>query len=84
MELRKLLGHPYLISPDVERLDVTPLQTKENLIKASCKLEFLALMLPKLQAQGHRVLLVSSRSFVGDDVIADGGGVHSSRNSRSL
>ncbi|KAK4703254.1 hypothetical protein P7C70_g2963, partial [Phenoliferia sp. Uapishka_3] len=59
MELRKLLGHPYLVSPDLEPLDVTKAQAHANLRDASAKFVLLSKMLPKLKAGGHRVLIFS-------------------------
>lgn len=64
MELRKLLGHPYLISPDLEPLGVSEMQQHTNLTEASAKLVLLSLMLPKLKAAGNRVLVVSNE-FLG-------------------
>lgn len=62
MELRKLLGHPYLVSPDLEPLNVTQAQAHANLRDASAKFILLAKMLPKLKAAGHRVLVVRTFS----------------------
>lgn len=62
MELRKLLGHPYLVSPDLEPRDVTEVQAHANLRDASAKFILLSKLLPKLKAAGNRVLIV--RLFV--------------------
>lgn len=62
MQLRKLLAHPYLIAPELETRDLPAAEQEKNMIAASAKLVVLALMLPKLKARGHRVLIVS-RSF---------------------
>lgn len=59
MELRKLLNHPYLISPGIERQGVTVAQAHANLTEASAKLVLLSHLLVKLKAMGHRVLIVS-------------------------
>ncbi|KAL8279021.1 hypothetical protein RQP46_008690 [Phenoliferia psychrophenolica] len=59
MELRKLLGHPYLVSPDLEPVGVTPAQAHLNLRDASAKFILLSMMLPKLKEGGHRVLIFS-------------------------
>ncbi|KAM0751888.1 hypothetical protein T439DRAFT_325084 [Meredithblackwellia eburnea MCA 4105] len=59
MELRKLLGHPYLVSPELEPENVTPAQAVINLREASAKFVLLDKMLPKLKAAGHRVLIFS-------------------------
>lgn len=63
MELRKLLGHPYLVDQDLERVGPTEEQTFQNFIHASTKLELLAKLLPKLKSQGHKVLIVSPSRF---------------------
>ncbi|KAG0704357.1 SNF2 family DNA-dependent ATPase [Suillus ampliporus] len=59
MQLRKCLQHPYLNSEDIEPRNLTPAETHEKLIGASTKLRFLKMLLPKLKARGHRVLLFS-------------------------
>ena len=61
MELRKLLGHPYLVSPDLEPNGVSDAQANLNLRDASAKFIFLSKLLPKLKVGGHRVLIVCSR-----------------------
>lgn len=59
MELRKVLGHPYLVSPDLEPTTGSEEEIHQNLQEASAKFELLAKILPKLKAAGHRVLIVS-------------------------
>ncbi|OAX44419.1 hypothetical protein K503DRAFT_765038 [Rhizopogon vinicolor AM-OR11-026] len=59
MQLRKCLQHPYLMSEDIEPRNLTPIEAHEKLISASAKLRFLKMLLPKLKARGHRVLLFS-------------------------
>lgn len=70
MQLRKCLGHPFLYSGAVEERDVSAEVMHQNLVSASSKLVLLDQMLPKLKAQGHRVLLFSQ--FLGMlDIIED-------------
>lgn len=59
MELRKDLGHPYLNDPNIEPSDATDEEAHRNLVEASGKLVFLQKFLPKLKANGHRVLIFS-------------------------
>ncbi|KDN36285.1 hypothetical protein K437DRAFT_241288 [Tilletiaria anomala UBC 951] len=62
MQLRKCCQHAYLINPQLADLDDRYLSRKQKLsrlIDASGKLAFLKLLLPKLKARGHRVLLFS-------------------------
>ncbi|KAF8497997.1 hypothetical protein JB92DRAFT_2985471 [Gautieria morchelliformis] len=61
MQLRKCLQHPYLVSPELEPggPDITPQTAHKNLLDASAKLRLLHVLLPKLKARGHRVLLFS-------------------------
>lgn len=70
MQLRKCVCHPFLYSQDVEeRLD-DPVLVHQNLVEAGSKLKLLSIMLPKLQSQGHRVLLFSQ--FLGMlDIVED-------------
>ncbi|KAK8218475.1 PHD/FYVE-zinc-finger like domain-containing protein [Phyllosticta capitalensis] len=59
MQLRKCLCHPFVYSQEIEeRTDVAAVSHR-NLVEASAKLQFLELMLPKLKAAGHRVLIFS-------------------------
>ncbi|KAJ1029984.1 hypothetical protein NDA16_000897 [Ustilago loliicola] len=63
MQLRKCIQHPYLIAPDLETRegDANYEATWEHqrLIDASAKLSLLQRLLPKLKANGHRILLFS-------------------------
>ncbi|KAI8084780.1 P-loop containing nucleoside triphosphate hydrolase protein [Halteromyces radiatus] len=65
MMLRKILNHPYLI-PGVEIPQETQSATQQAMIDASGKLKLLKLILPKLRAQGHRVLLFSTMAIALD------------------
>ncbi|KAL1839039.1 hypothetical protein VTK73DRAFT_4143 [Phialemonium thermophilum] len=60
MELRKCLCHPFLYSDAVEDRTDDPAASHANLVEASAKLMLLSVMLPKLRAGGHRVLLASA------------------------
>lgn len=64
MELRKLTGHPYLLSVDMERTDLSEAREYQELIQASAKLILLEKLLPKLKAAGHRVLIFSQFKIV--------------------
>ncbi|KAK4049413.1 hypothetical protein OIV83_004146 [Microbotryomycetes sp. JL201] len=64
MELRKTLCHPYIIAPEMEPTDVTPQQAQANLTEASAKLVLLSVMLPKLKAAGHRVLIFTQFKYM--------------------
>ncbi|KAH8099377.1 SNF2 family N-terminal domain-containing protein [Cristinia sonorae] len=68
MELRKCLQHPYLISRDIEPAGLNQIEAHEKLIDASAKLRLLKILLPKLKARGHRVLLFSQFSIALDIV----------------
>lgn len=57
LQLRKCLCHPFIYSRLIEDRSVKPDVGLRNLIEASSKLLLLEVMLPKLQEQGHRVLL---------------------------
>lgn len=59
MNLRKVLNHPYLLD-GVERIQKTPAETQTAMINACEKLKVFHQMLPKLKAQGHRVLIFST------------------------
>ncbi|CCA67695.1 probable CHD1-transcriptional regulator [Serendipita indica DSM 11827] len=59
METRKLVQHPYLVEPDLERETKTTEEMNRQLIDASGKLKFLEVMLERLKAKGKRVLLFS-------------------------
>lgn len=60
--LCRCLQHPYLNSEDIEPRNLTVAEAHERLIGASTKLRFLKMLLPKLQARGHRILLFSQVS----------------------
>lgn len=55
----RCLQHPYLVSEDIEPRNLSPQATHDKLIEASTKLRLLKMLLPKLKARGHRVLLFS-------------------------
>ncbi|KAI9258728.1 P-loop containing nucleoside triphosphate hydrolase protein [Phascolomyces articulosus] len=59
MQLRKTLGHPYLIQ-DIEIKQKDAATTHQVLIDACAKLKVLHQMLPKLKRDGHRVLIFST------------------------
>ncbi|CBQ68153.1 related to helicase-dna-binding protein [Sporisorium reilianum SRZ2] len=63
MQLRKCIQHPYLIAPDLEtregEANYEATWEHQRLIDASAKLSLLQRLLPKLKAEGHRVLLFS-------------------------
>ncbi|ATZ49090.1 hypothetical protein BCIN_04g02790 [Botrytis cinerea B05.10] len=59
MQLRKCLCHPFLYSSAIEETSLTHDALHRNLIDASSKFQLLEIMLPKLQARGHRVLIFS-------------------------
>ncbi|EMD41939.1 hypothetical protein CERSUDRAFT_90530 [Gelatoporia subvermispora B] len=70
MQLRKCLQHPYLVSDDIEPRGLPREEAHEKLIDASAKLRLLKVLLPKLWARGHRVLLFSQFS-IGLDIVED-------------
>ncbi|KAL4970830.1 putative chromatin remodeling complex subunit (Chd3) [Aspergillus stella-maris] len=59
MQLRKCLCHPFIYSKAIEERTEDPDVAHRNLVDAAGKLQLLQLMLPKLQARGHRVLIFS-------------------------
>ncbi|KAE8230651.1 hypothetical protein CF326_g4344, partial [Tilletia indica] len=63
MQLRKCIQHPYLISPDLEDVELENEQqlanAQQRLVDASGKLQLLQRLLRKLKAGGHRALLFS-------------------------
>ncbi|KUJ15594.1 uncharacterized protein LY89DRAFT_719327 [Mollisia scopiformis] len=70
MQLRKCLCHPFVYSAAVEERNLPKDALHRNLIDASAKLQLLEMMLPKLKARGHRVLLFSQ--FLNQlDIIED-------------
>ncbi|GJE85782.1 chromatin remodeling factor-like protein [Phanerochaete sordida] len=70
MQLRKCIQHPYLVSRDIEPTGLSAHDAHERLIGASAKLFMLKMMLPKLKARGHRVLLFSQFA-IALDIIED-------------
>ena len=72
MQLRKCVCHPFLYNEDIEEISEndSPQTIHRNLVEAGSKLGLLDIMLPKLRARGHRVLLFSQ--FLGMlDIIED-------------
>jgi superfamily II DNA or RNA helicase len=59
MQLRKCLCHPYIYNRDIEEQTIDPQLSHRRLVEASGKLRLLNLMLPRLRARGHRVLIFS-------------------------
>ena len=61
MELRKVCNHPYLIKGVEERetADIAQSAYLDSLLKASGKCVLMDKLLPKLKAEGHRVLIFS-------------------------
>ncbi|KAI0936745.1 hypothetical protein AcV5_004808 [Taiwanofungus camphoratus] len=70
MQLRKCLQHPYLVSDEIEPRGLSPEESHAKLIDASAKFGLLKMLLPKLQARGHRVLLFSQFA-IALDIIED-------------
>ncbi|GBE77743.1 hypothetical protein SCP_0106250 [Sparassis crispa] len=70
MQLRKCLQHPYLVSRDIEPKGLSSEESHSKLIDASAKLGLLKILLPKLQARDHRVLLFSQFT-IALDIIQD-------------
>ena len=70
MQLRKCLCHPFVYSQDIEERSSDHEIAHRNLVEASAKLQLLTILLPKLQAREHRVLIFSQ--FLGMlDIIED-------------
>jgi chromodomain-helicase-DNA-binding protein 4 len=59
MQLRKCLCHPFIYNSSIEERNVNTAVSHRNLVEASCKLQLLEIMLPKLHERGHRVLIFS-------------------------
>ncbi len=57
------MQHPYLVNRDLEPPSLSNKEAHRQLVEASAKLRFLQMMLPKLRARGHRVLLFSQVSL---------------------
>ncbi|KAK9467452.1 hypothetical protein V1512DRAFT_261230 [Lipomyces arxii] len=70
MQLRKCLCHPYIYSQDIEETTDSQDESLKRLTAACGKLELLSLMLPKLIAGGHKILIFTQ--FLGMlDVLED-------------
>jgi chromodomain-helicase-DNA-binding protein 4 len=59
MQLRKCLCHPFVYSREIEERTEVDAVSHRNLVEASAKLSLLELLLPKLKARGHRILIFS-------------------------
>ena len=59
MQLRKCLCHPFVYSINIEEKTADTAMSHRSLVEASSKLQLLDIMLPKLKALGHRVLIFS-------------------------
>ncbi|ODO05130.1 hypothetical protein L198_01818 [Cryptococcus wingfieldii CBS 7118] len=68
MELRKVCQHPYLAEPELEVRDLPQEELHRNLVNSSGKLQFLKVLLPKLMAKGHRILLFSQFKISLDQI----------------
>lgn len=69
MQLRKCLCHPFIYSSAIEERSLDEVTLHRNLVDASAKFKLLDIMLPKLRARGHRVLLFSQ--FLGQLDLAE-------------
>lgn len=56
-QIRKILSHPFIYSPDIEEKLDDERQSLINLTNACAKLQLLKVLLPELKARGHRVLI---------------------------
>lgn len=56
-QIRKILSHPFIYSPDIEEKIEDERQSLHNLTNACAKLQLLKVLLPELKARGHRVLI---------------------------
>ncbi|BFZ54477.1 hypothetical protein PYCC9005_001514 [Savitreella phatthalungensis] len=56
-QIRKILSHPFMYSPDIEEQIDDEAQAMHNLTTACAKLQLLRVLLPALKAKGHRVLI---------------------------
>ncbi|TFY68138.1 hypothetical protein EVG20_g3685 [Dentipellis fragilis] len=76
MELRKCIQHPYIVSHEIEPKGLSIADAHEKLIAASAKFRLLKILLPKLRARGHRVLLFSqfviALNVIEDFLIGEG------------
>ena len=68
MQLRKICSHPFLIEgaeeKEYERVGSSPAEQLKVLIESSGKLTLCDKLLPRLQAEGHRVLIFSQLKLV--------------------
>ncbi|KDQ19888.1 hypothetical protein BOTBODRAFT_27309 [Botryobasidium botryosum FD-172 SS1] len=70
MQLRKCMQHPYLVDRELEPAGLSDAEAHKRLVDSSSKLRLLKIMLPKLKAKGHRVLLFS-QFVIALDIIED-------------
>src|SRR4051812_9869500 len=71
MELRKCCNHPWLVSGAEEKEispDASDLEYMRKTIEASGKMVLLSKLMPKLKADGHRVLIFSQMINILDIV----------------
>lgn len=59
VQVRKIACHPFVYTQELHHSDYDPVKMYGDLISASAKTNFLAIMLPKLRERGHRILLFS-------------------------
>lgn len=57
--MNRCMQHPYLVDQNLEPPTDSMASAHKQLVEDSAKLRVLQLMLPKLKARGHRVLLFS-------------------------
>ncbi len=65
MELKKCANHPWLVEGSPPEIDLTA-EELGDLVESSGKMQLLDLMLPKLKAAGHRVLVFSQMTKMLD------------------
>ena len=65
MELKKCANHPWLVEGYQPEADLSPAELAE-LVESSGKMQLLELLLPKLKAAGHRVLVFSQMTKMLD------------------
>lgn len=56
-QIRKILSHPFIYSPDIEEKLDDEVLSLDNLTNACAKLQLLKVLLPELKSRGHRVLI---------------------------
>ena len=59
MQLRKCMCHPFVYSQEIEERVTDQEVSHRNLVEAGAKLQLLSILLPKLKARDHRVLIFS-------------------------